>query len=588
MNYKKKWLVSNKITDIDLNKYAEIDPIVLQFLFARGIKTQNEINEFLNPNYSEDLHDPFLFVDMKKAIAKIFDAIKNNQKIGIHGDYDADGVCSSAILYETITALGGKDVIVYLPHREKDGYGLGKKSIDFLHEANVKLVITTDCGITNVTEIEQAQELGMEVIVTDHHKPHDTIPDCLIIHPQLEREKYPFKFLAGGGVAFKLAQGLLKTQSKKDNNTTKWESFEKWLLDLVAISTVADMVPLIGENRTLVKYGLIVLNKVRRKGLKYLFTEIGLDINPNNLDLNTYNIGFQIGPRINAAGRMDHSNTAYELLVATDNEKAKILAKKLNKNNEERKTKTLEMVEEAKEQIGEVKSEDINILFAYNKDWLLGIAGLVAGKLADEYQKPVVIMGQLNNKIAGSVRSIKAFNFIEALIRHKDFFDKFGGHPQACGFTLKQETTLENFKNALNKEIKDNISLEDIIPSIKIDIEIDLSDVSIELFLNLSKMEPFGQKNGKPKFLSRNVTLGTCNEIGETGKHLKLKFSDKNKKTHEAIGFSFGHLCKDFSSGEKLDIVYEIDLNEWRGCTNIQLKIVDIKKTEDLSIKIIT
>lgn len=579
MKPQKKWIVNPPITNIDAQQFPEINQVVLQLLFARDINTSEKIKEFLTPDYNKDLHDPFLFLDMDKVVNRVFEAIGEKEKITIHGDYDADGVCSSALLYETIKELGG-DVNVYLPHREKEGYGINDKTIKFLAGEGTDLIITTDCGITNVQEIELAKKIGLDVIVTDHHRPQDELPDCLIIHPGLEREVYPFKVLAGGGVAFKLAQGLIyKKVNDYGGQKIEWINFEKWLLDLVAISTVADMVPLTGENRTLVHYGLVVLNKVKRMGLWYLLKEAGLlKENTKNLNLDTHHIGFKIGPRINAAGRMDHSNVAYELLVCKEREQSLILAKKLNRTNQERQELTQKIFDEAIEKVKQIGDKEIKILFAYDKDWPLGLVGLVAGKLVDKYNRPAVVLAELNGQIAGSVRSIPAFNFFEALTVTKDYFAKFGGHPMACGFTLNNNDDYPKLQEKLNDIIAEKITLEDIKPVLHIDMEVNIDEISWDLVENLQKMEPFGQKNPKPRFLSRNVILCTCNTIGNDNNHLRFTVSNGKKGYRKAIAWRLGNFCKELEIGQPIDIVYEIELNTWQGNTEIQLNVKDIRQ----------
>ncbi|MEK7160758.1 MAG: DHH family phosphoesterase, partial [Patescibacteria group bacterium] len=347
----KKWVVAETPPAEFIAAHPELPAIIAKLIWNRGLRAPEQIEQFLNPEYTKDILDPFLFNDMEKAVKIIFGCIAANKKIVVHGDYDADGVCASVIIISTLKKLGAPDVEVFLPHRETDGYGLNINTVKLLHEKGAALIITCDCGISNTTEITEAKKLGMQVIVTDHHAMPAVFPPAdAIIHPLVPGEKYPDKGLAGGGVAFKLAQALLQRFKPvplpegdyRGVGVQSLEAFEKWLLDLVAISTVGDMVPLVGESRTLVRYGLTVLNKTKNLGLKKLLIEAGLaDENGKpKKNYDTHTIGFQIAPRINAAGRMDHANVAFALLMAEDNGEAENLAKQLNKNNVDRQKLT--------------------------------------------------------------------------------------------------------------------------------------------------------------------------------------------------------------------------------------------------------
>jgi single-stranded-DNA-specific exonuclease len=573
-----KWKIAEPISEEFRNKFPEIDPVILQLLANRGIKTQEQIDEFLYPDYGPDIHDPFLFLDMEKAIGRVFLAIEAGEKITVHGDYDADGVCSALIVVSTIEAMGGK-VEVYLPHRELEGYGLNMQTVKELAKRGTNLIITTDCGISNREEIKRAKELGMEVIVTDHHAEPLVLPDdaLAIIDPHLAREKYPFRELSGAGVAFKFAQAILRS-FKFQVSSFKFdvEGFEKWLLDLTAIATITDIMPLLGENRTIVKYGLIVLNKTKRLGLKKLIDSLGL--NKAKL-LDARNVAFQIGPRLNAAGRIDHANQAYELLKTSDENEVDKLVASLNKTNEDRQTLTERVTAEAKEKIGEEVGER-KVLFALGKGWPLGIVGLVAGKIADNFWRPTFVMTEREGKIMGSGRSIPEFDIMEGLRETKEFLSHYGGHAGACGFTLRNKKDLKKFEKALQKFAEKKLASLELVPNLNIDAEVKLEKINWELFELLEKFSPFGKGNERPRYLGRSLTVESFEGVGNNGNHLRINLSHENGQKKKFIGFCFGNWCEKLKAGEKIDVVFEIDVNEWNGNRELQMKIVDLRHSE--------
>ncbi len=555
------WKEPQKIDKEIINNFPELHPVVVQLLHKRGLNTQEEIDEFLNPDYSEDIHDPYLFSDMEKATDRIYQSIKKKELITIFGDYDADGVSSAIILREVLLSLGAQ-VEVYLPHREKDGYGLSKKAVEEFKKNNTKVIITVDCGISSLQEIKEAQENKIDVIITDHHSIPEELPIAhSIIHPKVDKQ-YPFKGLAGGGVAFKLAQGLLHS---KNNKKVKKEQ-EKWLLDMVAIATVADMMPLLGENRTLLKYGLIVLQKTRRIGLQNLIKVCNLK------EINTRSIGFSIAPRINAAGRMDHANLAYYLLKEENREKAYQLALELNNSNTERQKITETMFRQA---LALKLNLDDKLLIFYNKEWSAGLTGLVASKLLRKYNRPCLVIteNKETKDLVGSGRSIKEFNVTEVLGEVEDTLLRFGGHPQACGFSLKEEN-LEEFKERIIKIT--NHKLKDINPQSELDIELEINftDINWKLVELVNKFKPFGKDNEEPLLLSKDIIITNLKKAGQNEKHLKLELMKDNKKIN-CIGFSLAF--KELKIGDQVNIVYNLSINEWNGNRQIQLVIKDIK-----------
>lgn len=588
----KKWNIAPPPPSEFISEHPELPEIIARLLWNRGFKNQTEIDEFLNPDYSSDIHDPFLFNDMPKAVAIIFDALKKGVRITVHGDYDADGVCASVIIISGLKKLGAKDIDVFLPHRETDGYGLNKKTIQYLYDTGTKLIITCDCGISNNAEIQLAKNLGMQVIITDHHAmPKDFPPADAIIHPLVPGEQYPDKTLAGGGVAFKLVQGVL-AEHKKTHKTLPdgqtHEAFEKWLLDLVSISTVADLVPLKGESRTLVRYGLTVLNKTKNLGLKKMLLMAGLlddQGKPKRGAFSTQTIGFQLAPRINAAGRMDHANVAFKLLMSETDAEATTLALQLNQNNVDRQKVTEELTELARQQIAQTNQTDNPILFVYGKNWSAGVLGIVASRIKDEFYRPIFVMCDNQDNIVGSGRSVLEFNMIKTLQAHPELFSKFGGHPQACGFTLANKETFEKFKGILLEEARFGTKGIDLVPQITIDTEIDLDEVTWKLYDLLQKFEPFGKTNDEPRYVARDVEIVSVDSVGQDGKHLRLLVKHHSHVMKKTIAFGFGDCGRHPSNwkeilkpGDKVDLVFSISVNEWNGNRELQLMIEDMKK----------
>ncbi len=592
----KVWTVLPPPPQTFFDEHPELPKIVAQLLYHRNLHTQEEIDEFLNPDYSTDIHDPFLFQHMEKAVARIFLAMEKNERITIHGDYDADGVSASTILTGALRAFNYTNFNVFLPHRETDGYGLNSRTVELLANEGTKLIITCDCGISNTKEVTEANAKGIDVIITDHHAiPAVRPPAFAIIHPKIEEEPYPDKNLAGGGVAFKLMQGMFKKHKETNEllpNGERHEAVEKWSLDMAAIASVADMVPLIGESRTLTKYGLIVLNKTKRIGLQKLFLETKLMETDGVLkkEVDAETIGFQIAPRINAAGRMNHANVAYNLMVTEQPIEAIDLAFELNNNNKDRQKKTEEYVKEALEQVEKDQKEN-PVLFVIGETWTTGIVGLIASKIKEKYQKPTIAMAWNQGQITGSGRSVTGFNMIESIQQIPEHFLKFGGHPMACGFTLK-ETTPEAqaaFRAALIAKFHEKTVGVDMTPRLFIDAEVDLEDVHWELYDLLEKFKPFGISNEKPLYAATGLTVVSLKPLGKDGKHLSLMVKHKTHKIKKVIGWRLcdpesNHHAVDWSKelkhGDQIDIAFEISVNEWNGNRELQLTIADIRKTQ--------
>ena len=569
----KTWKIAPLVPSELKNKFPEINPIVLQLLINRKIDTQEKIDRFLNPDYGTDLHDPFLFSQMEKAVTRILAAIENKEKIIVYGDYDADGVTSSAVMMETLKSFEA-DVDIYIPYREKEGYGLNREAVSSLIKAGAQLIITVDCGISNKAEVELAMSQNVDVIITDHHHGPKELPEAYAtINPNVAGENYPFKSLTGCGVAFKVVQALLLQQNKFKIKQLP-EGFEKWLLDLVAIGTVADIQPLLDENRIFVKYGLVVFNKTKRLGLSELFKSLG-----NRTEVvDEKVIGWQIAPRINAAGRLNHASTSYELLTTNDINQAKSLTVELSATNQERRKITDQIRKEALKIIGPVQNQ--KILIAVGDNWPTGVVGLVAGRIADTFHRPTLIISHFNGEIIGSARSIAEFNIIEAIGHSSDFLVKFGGHPQAAGFTVKDDQSLSGFIEKITALAEEKLQGKDIAPILEIEAAIDLEEVDWDLFEDLEKFEPFGDSNPKPKFVSTGLTVIEHHKVGKDETHMRLMVTHKTPTVRKTIGFSLGEWCDKLKRGDKVDAVFEVDVNQWNGNRELQLRLIDIKKSD--------
>jgi single-stranded-DNA-specific exonuclease len=551
----KTWLIQNEDRSSSLLK---------KLLSNRGLNEEQAIERFFHPSVEHDFHDPFLMNDMKKAVERISGAIVRGERVMLFGDYDVDGITGTAILMRALTKLGAK-VSYRLPHRIEDGYGMREKFIKEFKKLDVKLAITVDNGISCFNEIELANSLGIDVIITDHHTIPEKIPNAYaILHPKLPGSKYPFADLTGAGVALKFAQALYMERITDEDERN--EEIKK-LLDLACMGTIGDIGPLLGENRYIVKEGLNVLENTRWPGLSRLKQSAGI-----KGKLDSHDIGFLLSPRINAAGRIAHPKQALNLLLH-DAERGEVLANELEQLNRKRQDMTQElMVIADTEALKQLKEP---ILIISDKSFHGGIIGLLAGKLAEKYFRPAIVMEERENVFIGSCRSIPGFNIVEILNGVKDLLPHYGGHAAAAGFDLPKEN-LKDFTKRVIKQVGKTISAKSIKPVIEIDCEISHNEITEKTIGVLDWFEPFGAANPTPRFVCRNIPLVDFGTVGANRKHLKIK-TKLNGVTVDCIGFGLGQFFKKLANKKSLDVVCEIEKDNWNGNNKIQLKIVDFK-----------
>ena len=551
------WQIATNFSDESFIKKAKklgLEASVANLVYQRGIQTEETLRDFLEPSLDQ-LHDPYELHDMDKAVTRIRQAIENYEQILIYGDYDADGMTSASIVKEALEQLGA-ECQVYLPNRFTDGYGPNASVYKyFIENQGISLIVTVDNGVAGHEAIELAQSMGVDVIVTDHHSMLEVLPDAYaIIHPEHPEADYPFKHLAGCGVAFKLATALL-------------EEVQVELLDLVAIGTIADMVSLTDENRILVKYGLSILKNTQRIGLQELFKIAG--IQENEVDEET--VGFQIAPRLNALGRLDDPNPAIELLTGFDEEEARDIALMINQKNEERKEIVQKIYDEAKTMVN--LNKPVQVLAG--EGWNPGVLGIVAGRLLEELHQPVIVLNIENDLAKGSARSIEAVDIFEALDPHRDLFVAFGGHAGAAGMTL-EASKLEALSQVLVAYIEDNQVDLSTKNELFLDEELSLPDLTLETLKNFEKLAPFGMDNKKPVFYLKDFKVENARTMGAGNTHLKLKISQANV-AFEVVAFGLGNLATEFSQTKNLELAVTLSVNKWNGQTSLQLMLVDAR-----------
>ena len=557
----KKWECykpdENKVNE--LVKLCDINEIVAKVLVNKNI-SKEELNVFINPT-RKDFHNPFLMPDMEIAVNRIIEAIDNKEKIMIYGDYDADGITSITVL-KSFLEERGLDVFSYIPNRLDEGYGLNNDAIKKIYEENYKLIITVDCGISGIDEVEYANSLGIEVIITDHHEPADVLPKALaVVDAKRKDSKYPFNQLAGVGVVFKLIQAISIKLNLDEKEYLKY-------LDIVCIGTISDIVPLINENRVIAKLGLKLVSQTKNIGLKSLLNIAGFK------QIDSVAISFGVAPRINACGRMGNEKLALDLFLTKDYELARKLAIKLNEYNIKRQEIEKKIFNEVTQIVENKEKENACVIIGEN-GWHHGIIGIVASKVTEMYFKPTILICFDEDIGKGSGRSIPGFDLHEALMKCGKNLEKFGGHSMAVGVTIKKEK-FEEFKSELEKYAS-KCNIGDIVPIINIDSELSLKEINLENVRELKIFEPFGEGNTVPLFLFKNLKINSIRSLSE-GKHLKLTLKEDNFMI-DAIGFNIGELAEKYCLDDKVDIVGSLDINSFNGNDSVQIVIKDIRKS---------
>ena len=559
----KKWQIyetdSQKVQEL-IDKY-NLNLLLATILVNRNILETENLDKFLKPTRN-DFHDPFLMPDMKIAVERILKAIENKEKIIIYGDYDADGITSITVLKSFFKDIG-VEVSSYIPNRLEEGYGLNKPAVKKIVDDKYDLMITVDCGISAIEEIDYANSLGIETIVTDHHEVGEKLPNALaIVDAKRKDNMYPCRDLAGVGVVFKLIQALSIKLNLKE------ESYLKYL-DIVCIGTISDIVPLVDENRVIAKLGLMLVNQTKNLGLKSLLMSSGY----KKIDSTT--ISFGVAPRINACGRMGHAEEALKLFLSNNINEVQELTKKLNDYNVKRQDIEKRIYEEAVKQIEERNLNKNNTIIVAGENWHHGVIGIVASKITEMYFKPSILLCNEGDESKGSGRSIPGFDLHDALMKCLDHIEKFGGHSMAIGITIKK-SELEQFSQSLENVAKEEHT-EEIVPIVQIDAKISLSDINKEMVESLNQLEPFGEGNKMPIFVIKNLKIDSIRALTE-GKHLKLTLREGNNMVN-AIGFNMGSLAEEYKIGDKIDVAGMLEINSFNGVDSVQINLKDIMKS---------
>lgn len=564
MIYNKKWTLKHKgkVKETELSKKINISPEISQILNNRGINDEKDAEIFMNPSL-EYLRSPFLMKDMKKATERIKKAIENKERIYIYGDYDVDGVSSTSILYIYFKSID-YPVKYYIPNRLEEGYGINEDAIRKISNDGCDLIITVDCGITSVNEVGLANELGIDVIITDHHECQSDVPDAYaIVNPKQDDCNYPFDMLCGCGVAFKMIQALT------DEEEFKRSMFD--YLEVVTLATICDIVPLIDENRIIVKNGLKLMKEGKNLGLRELIKVCGIETSK----IGSSHIGYSVGPRINASGRLGHSYLGVQLFTTDLEDEAKEIANILEAKNIERQMIESKMYKEAEDVISSSENyKDDKVLVVAKEGWQHGIIGIVASKLTEKYYKPTILLTIEDGEATGSARSIKGFSIFDALVSCKDLMNKFGGHEQAAGLALNAEN-IEELRKRVNKIADYNLNKDDLIENIKVEYELEEESATLDLVDNLHKLEPFGLSNPSPRFIMRDLLLTNIYKMGKNKQHLKLIC--ENEKSYECVGFNMAYLAENFQEGDKIDVLFQVDENNFNNDRKVQFLLKDIR-----------
>ena len=559
----KKWEIyqTNEEKVEELQEKYKLNRLLSILLTNREITEETEITKFLNPKRS-DFYDPFGMPDMEKAVERILKAIENKEQIIIYGDYDVDGITSVTVL-KSFLEERGIQVNVYIPNRLNEGYGLNKTAMEEIAKQGNKLMITVDCGITAVEEVEYAKTFGIETIVTDHHEPAEELPKAIaVVDAKRKDNKYECRNLAGVGVVFKLIQALSIKLGLDQKEYLKY-------LDIVCVGTISDIVPLTDENRVIVKLGLKLVEQTKNLGLKEILQSCGYS------KINSTTISFGVAPRINACGRMGHQEEALNLLLSKEVNQVKELTQKINEYNKTRQEIEKNIYNEAVEQIEKEGLERKNTIVVSGKGWHHGVIGIVSSKITELYFKPSILLCEENGECKGSGRSVPGFDLHEALMECNDTINKFGGHAMAIGININKDK-IEEFKKEFEKIAKEK-EVDKIIPILNLDAEIKLDDVNKEMVDSLKELEPFGEANKMPIFAFRNLKIDSIRSLSD-GKHLRLSVKD-NKNIINAIGFNMGALADMYRIGDRVDIAGNLEINLFNGVDSIQINIKDIMKS---------
>ncbi len=565
------WIEPTKIdakTDAELSKYP---PLIRQVLFGRGIRDRQEVEQFLNPKL-EDLTDPYELFDSLSAVKRVEEAISKKELIFIHGDFDVDGVTSTAILWEYLYRVRKARVLPYIPSRVDEGYGLSAKSLDAIIKKGGQLVITVDCGIRDAELVSMYRKStknnsGVDIIVTDHHALGEKLPKFIpVVHPLHPKGKYPFPYLSGAGVVWKFIAALEKNRLGHEFTMEKVPG-----LDLVALSVVCDIVPLTGENRIILKYGLEQLRHSKRAGIQEIADESGITLNM----IDPYHLGYIVGPRINAAGRIGDATDALRLLTTEKVASAKCLANKIGELNRERQNLTDMILTEVREKI-EQEGTGKHLYFQYGEDWPAGIIGIVAGKIQEQYHHPVVLVSKNGKDSRGSARSISKFNIIEAISKHGDMLERYGGHSQAAGFTI-DESKIEEFKDALEKVAEQELAEEHFISEITADAVVSVGDMDWNACKQISQLEPYGYGNRTPIFWIKDAVVTSISQIGKTKDHLRLMIKGQYGTFLQCIFFRGGEWFNKLAVGDNIELVGSLEINNWNGKEYLQFNVKDLR-----------
>ena len=563
--HNKRWVVAPPVTLQAEQALVKFPPILKQIVFNRGLATDAEARSFIKAEPNA-VTDPFQLTGMQATVDRVCYALQHKEPIAIYGDYDVDGVTATALLVQALGALGA-NVRGYIPNRFDEGYGLNKDALDILKADGVKLVITVDCGIRSPDEALHAQTIGLDLIISDHHHPDGTNlpPAFAVINPKQHGDIYPDKDLAGVGIAYKIAEALLSVQQPVNG------FHANDLLDLVALGTVADLAPLVGENRVLVRRGLRQIRETKRQGLFSLAGVADLKIDKCTAG----NIGFMLGPRLNASGRLESALASFELLTTTDFMRAGQLAQQLDQQNRQRQSITRTMQDQA-EAIAMGEDPEAFLLFAAHEDFNPGVVGLAASRLTEVYYRPAIVAAKSAEETRGSCRSIPEFHITDALDQCKDLLVRHGGHAAAAGFTVKNQNLLE-LVSRLKEIAKNQLGSRDLRQTLMADIEVPLSELNFEVLKHLLFLEPTGYGNPEAVFVSRNIKVKAARTVGAEGKHLKLTLEDERGASMDAIGFRLGHLKPDLPP--YIDVLYRFEANEFNGRRTLQLNLKDLKPT---------